>query len=302
MSSKPESGGRLRQRARKRFGQHFLQDASALAQIAELARSPESHLVLEVGPGRGALTTELLKRLPRLVAVEIDRDLAGTLAERFDTTALRVIEADVLDLDLQRLLREEGKQRLVVVGNLPFNITAPILFRLLEHASSMERAVLTLQKEVARRVVAAPGSKSYGLITVLLSMRAEARIQLDIPRTAFRPRPQVDAAVVELTFSGQCRFPVLSEAVFDKVARAAFGQRRKMLRNALRSLASLPSDVDATDRYLSDEDIGRAADSSGIDLSRRAETLATAEFAALSDALFEVAQDASAVPCGEVGD
>ena len=278
-------------RARKRFGQNFLIDAGALSQIADLAgTTAEGDLVLEVGPGRGALTVELLARLPRLVAIEIDRDLVRLLTGRFEQSPLRIIEGDVLDLDLVALLEEERKQRLVVVGNLPFNISSPVLFRLLDHASRIDRAILTLQKEVAERVVASPGSKSYGLITVLLRTRAQGRICLDIPSKAFRPRPKVDAAVVELSFSGETRFPVLNEAVFDSVVRAAFGQRRKMLRNALRSLPPLPTTNSEEGRYLTEAELEAAATTVGIDLTRRAETLEAEEFAGLSDALVRAAE------------
>ena len=281
----------VRHRARKRFGQHFLTDASALAQVAELAATAaEGDLVLEVGPGRGALTVELLTRLSHLVAIEIDRDLVRLLRGRFEQPPLRVIEGDFLDLDFEALLEEERKDRLVVVGNLPFNITSPALFRLLEHASRIDRAVLTLQKEVAERVVAIPGSKRYGLITVLLRTRAQGRICFDIPRKAFRPQPAVDAAVVELSFSAERRFEIRNVAVFDSVVRAAFSQRRKMLRNALRSLPPLPrEDSQEGGRYLTDAELSEAAAMSGIDLTRRAETLEPEEFAGLSDALLRVA-------------
>lgn len=278
-------------RARKRFGQNFLVDAGALSEIADLAgTAAEGDLVLEVGPGRGVLTAELLARLSHLVAIEIDRDLVRLLKGRFEKSSLRIIEGDVLDLDLVALLEEERKKRLVVVGNLPFNISTPVLFRLLDHASRIDRAILTLQKEVAERVVASPGSKSYGLISVLLRTRARGRICLDIPSKAFRPRPEVDAAVVELSFSGEWRFPVLNEAVFDSVARAAFGQRRKMLRNALRSLPPLLTANSGDGRYLADAELEAAAMTAGIDLTRRGETLEPEEFAILSDALVRAAE------------
>jgi len=281
--------GRL-PRPRKRFGQHFLVDRQALAAIADLARPAAGEAVLEVGPGRGALTRVLLERLDRLVAVEIDRDLVAHLGRELADPGLHLIEGDVLALDLRGLLAREGATRLVVVGNLPYNITAPVIFRMIEHEDIVGRAIFTLQREVAQRLVAQPGSRQYGLITVMLRLHAQARICASIDRSAFRPVPRVDSSVVEITF-GAGGVAVGDRALFDQVARLAFQQRRKMLRNALKGLPAL---ADAGTEALEAR--------SGVDLSRRAETLSLEEFAALTEAAAEIAQGAATAPAGGAGE
>lgn len=275
------AGGRL-PRPRKRFGQHFLADREALARIAGLVQPEVGEVVLEVGPGRGALTRVLLRRLEYLVAVEIDRDLVAHLRGELVDPRLRLVEGDVLALDLRGLLAEERGSRLLVVGNLPYNITAPLIFRMIEHDDIVSRAIFTLQREVAQRLVSEPGSRQYGLITVMLRQRARARICADIHRSAFRPVPRVDSSVVEIIF-GTGDGAVRDQALFRQVARAAFQQRRKMLRNALKSLPAIQG-----------VGIGALESRSGLDLSRRAETLSLAEFVALADAAAELAAEGGA--------
>ena len=267
-------------RARKRFGQHFLTDSSALAAIVDLVEPEADDLVLEVGPGRGALTAPLLQRLQRLVAVEIDRDLVAHLRTRFEEPDLRLIEADILSLELGPLLAEEGRKRLFVVGNLPYNITAPVLFRLREHAGLVRRAVLTLQKEVAERLVATAGSRRYSQLTVQLSQCARMEIVRHIPSSAFRPQPKVDSAVLDIHFVPQ-RIPVDDMRRFEILVKAAFGQRRKMLRNALQSLPGLQDD----EASISTADLAALAASAEIDLTQRAEDLSVGQFARLAAAM-----------------
>lgn len=267
MRGAPGNGGH---RPRRRFGQHFLVDAGVAGRIVELVDPRPGELVLEIGPGRGALTAGLLARLPRLAAVEIDRDLAADLARRFADPRFHLIVGDVLALDLARLLAQERQERLLVVGNLPYNITAPLLFRLLEQAPLMSGALLMLQREVARRLAAQPGGREYGLLTVLLGQRAEMTARLEVDSRAFRPVPKVQSTVLELRFLDRPRYPVQDEALFSRVVRAAFGQRRKMLRNSLSSLGT---------------GLDEAAARAAIDLERRAETLSVEEFGRLSDAL-----------------
>jgi 16S rRNA (adenine1518-N6/adenine1519-N6)-dimethyltransferase len=159
------------------------------------------------------------------------------------------------------------------VGNLPYNITAPLIFRLLEQAPCVRTAILMLQFEVARRLVARPGSKDYGLLTVLLALRADARVCLEVDNRAFRPIPKVQSTVVRLRFRETCRYPVQDERMFVRLVRTAFGQRRKMMRNSLRNL-----------QHPSGPPLEDIASRSGIDLSRRPETLTVEEFGRLSDA------------------
>lgn len=266
-------------RPRKRFGQHFLIDGSVLQDIAARVTPGPEDLVLEIGPGRGALSAPLRQRLDRLVAVEIDRDLCAHLRERFPEPGMRIIEGDVLQLDLPQLLAEEKRSTLLVVANLPYNITAPVLFRLREHAGIVRRAVLTLQKEVAERLVASPGTKAYSQITVLLSQCARISMVRKIPNTAFRPQPKVDSAVIEVEFQPG-RIPVQDLRCFQTVVKTAFSQRRKMLRNTLRSLPA--PDGDGTLQIAALERLAGEAD---IDLTLRAEDLSVGQFARFASVL-----------------
>ncbi|MEW6752608.1 MAG: 16S rRNA (adenine(1518)-N(6)/adenine(1519)-N(6))-dimethyltransferase RsmA [Candidatus Latescibacterota bacterium] len=271
------AAGPRRSRPRKRFGQHFLVDRVAIGGIVGLVQPMPGEVVVEVGPGRGALTGPLLAALPRLVAVEVDRDLVALLRERFPQPHLRLVEADILRLDLGAVRREERAEKLLVVGNLPYNITAPLLFRLLEQAAHIRGAVVTVQREVARRLTARPGSRDYGLTTVLLGMQADISVRLEIGRQAFRPVPAVEATVLELRFLKEWRHVVRHPEAFGRLVRAAFGQRRKMLHN---SLAGLLGGAPETT-------LEAAAAQAQVDLRRRAESLSVEEFARLSEALAE---------------
>lgn len=266
-------------RPRKRFGQHFLVDTSVLVDIAARVTPTPQDLVLEIGPGRGALTEPLSQRLERLVAVEIDRDLCAHLRERFAEPGVKIVEGDILQLDIPALLQQESRSTLYVAANLPYNITAPVLFRLREHAGLVRGAILTLQKEVAQRLVADPGTKAYSQVTVLLGQCARIRLLRLIPRTAFRPQPKVDSAVVEIEFQPN-RVPVSDLKGFQTVVKAAFSQRRKMLRNVLRSLPA-PSG----EGTLAPAELERLAAAADIDLTQRAEDLSIGQFARFASIL-----------------
>ena len=261
-------------RPRKRFGQHFLIDSSVIARLIDLVCPDETCRVLEIGPGRGALTRPLVAVLDRLVAVEIDRDLVALLRQRYAAENLQVLEGDILRLDLATLLRQEEKEKWWLVGNLPYNITAPLLFLLLEQKAIIHTALLMLQREVAQRLLAQPGTKDYGILSVLVGQQVEARLCFDVGNKAFRPVPQVQSTVVELHFRQTFKHPVRDERVFNRLVRTVFGQRRKMLRNSLRSLVG----------QMGQGELGRIAERSGIDIERRPETLTLEEFSRLSDA------------------
>lgn len=265
-------------RARKRFGQHFLVDKTAIDRIVSFVQPLPGDVAVEVGPGRGALTRRLLSRLGQLTAVEIDRDLVAMLRGEFPADTLRLIESDILRLGWGDLLLKKGQQKLFMVGNLPYNITAPFLFKALDEVDHLRTAVLMLQREVARRLAARPGNKEYGQITVLLAMRAQITSLLDVDRRSFRPVPGVDSSVIKVEFAEEPRYAVQDEGRFATLVRTAFSQRRKMLRNSLRSLAA------ADGRDL----LSALEDASGIDLTRRPEDLAVEEFALLSDSLATV--------------
>lgn len=228
--------------------------------------------VLEIGPGHGALTELLAARAARLRVVEIDRALVWALAERYrDQPDVEVIAGDALEIGLDALLA--GGERWSVVANLPYRITTPILFALLDARAQLASATVMVQREVAERVDARPGSKEWGTLSVHCQRLADVRVLFEVPPTVFRPRPAVHSAVLRLDFLAEPRVAVRDEDHFRRVVRAAFGQRRKTLRNALAAGSWRPEVIDA------------AARSVAIDLTRRGETLDLTELAALANAL-----------------
>ena len=227
-------------RPRRRFGQHFLHDESVLERMVEcIAPAPDDN-VIEVGPGEGALTDHLLPRLNRLTAIEIDRDLAARLraanqgAAESGTSKLTLIEADVLRLDWSQLLAGTANWRLV--GNLPYNISTPFLGRIQPWAAQIRDAHFLLQKEVVDRLSAVPGTKGWGRLTVMIQYRFEVESLFHVAPGAFRPPPKVHSAFVRLVPRIKT-LPLRDPAVFAAVVATAFQQRRKTLRNALKSFA-----------------------------------------------------------------
>ena len=219
-------------RPRKRFGQHFLHDPRILDRIVQaLATRPGDHLV-EIGPGRGALTERLLAlRECTLDAIEIDRDLAAQLQALFERSPDRALHVgDALEFDFGALARERGG-RLRIVGNLPYNISTPLLFHLLRHAAAIADLTVMLQREVVARIAAAPGDPDYGRLSVMLAPHLEVKRLFDVGPGAFQPPPQVWSALVRLTVRAQPLFPLSPH--YAAVVAAAFAQRRKTLRNAL---------------------------------------------------------------------
>jgi len=259
-------------RPKKRWGQHFLCDAAVAHRIVETARIGPRSIALEIGPGLGALTDELAGRAGRLYLVEIDPVLAARLAARYaENPRVRVIEGDVLVLALGTIVTEPG---VTVIGNLPYNVAIPILFALREQRVRMPHAVVMLQREVAERLVARPGTPDYGVTTVLLRAFADIRLAFRVSRRSFLPPPRVESAVLDVCWSAAPRADLGDEAAFREVVRASFGQRRKMLRNALGALAR--------DRGV---DLESAFARAGVAPSARAETLDLDAFARLARAL-----------------
>lgn len=223
-------------RTRKRFGQHFL-EAAWVTKVIDALHATSSDTFLEIGPGRGALTRPLAARAGRVIAVEIDRDLAAALANEH-LPNVRVVQADFLDVDLRDALRDEPRP-LRVAGNLPYNVSSPILFALLGAADEgrfFSDATLMLQKEVASRLAARPGRKEYGALAIQVGLTAEVEHLLTLPPGAFRPPPKVTSAVVRLRFRSP-RVDVGDRRVFERLVRGIFLQRRKTLANALRPVA-----------------------------------------------------------------
>ena len=264
---------KYRLHAKKSWGQNFLGDEGILDGIARLAVEREGELVVELGAGLGHLTARLLARGARVVAVERDRDMARVLRGELGE-AVRLLEADAARIDYRALAAGAGEGgRVAVVGNLPYHLTSPILFSLLDQADAVSRAVLLLQREVAERLAAAPGTKAWGLLSALLQQRAEVTVERRVPARAFLPPPKVESALVRLAF-GPPRVEVVEAARFRRLVKAGFAQRRKTLANALRAA-----------RLVSPEAAEAALAAVGIDPSRRGETLTVAEWAALERAL-----------------
>jgi 16S rRNA (adenine1518-N6/adenine1519-N6)-dimethyltransferase len=253
-------------RARKRFGQHFLTDRHYVRRIVDAIGAKPGDSMVEIGPGTGILTRELVAALDTLQAVEIDRDLAAGLASEYPRDKLVVHQADALDFDFAAL-----PAPLRVVGNLPYNVSTPILFRVAEIADRVRDAVFMLQREVVERMVADPGTEAYGRLSVMLQYRFAMSLMFRVPPGAFTPPPKVESAVVLMKPLGEDRPRARDEALFAKIVAASFSQRRKTLRNAVRALAG--------------EEAFRLA---AIDPQRRGETLSVREFIALADAAVQL--------------
>ncbi|HEX8298581.1 MAG TPA: 16S rRNA (adenine(1518)-N(6)/adenine(1519)-N(6))-dimethyltransferase RsmA [Rubricoccaceae bacterium] len=243
-------------RPKKRLGQHFLTDAAVVQAIAEAVRAPAGSHVVEIGPGEGVLTADLMRSYPNLTALEVDPEAVAHLRARFPRLDLR--EADVLEVDWRAIHAEAGEGTpLTVVGNLPYYITSPILFSLLDARPHIGRAVVMVQREVAERLVAPHGSKTYGTLSVYFQLFARATALFDVSRHAFRPPPAVESAVVAIDFGVTA--PDVPFEALQRVVKAAFGQRRKMFRNSVAPLfAAVGREMPATFETLRPEAVSPA--------------------------------------------
>ncbi len=254
------------------FGQNFLADPAVAARIAMAATTPAAGTVVEIGAGLGALTRPLLARAARVVAIERDRDLVPALHQDFESQIaerrLKVLEADAKGVDYASLL-SDGPSPRVIAGNLPYQITGPLLELTVALAETVDRVVYMVQLEVANRLTAAPSESAYGALTVFVSAAFQVSRAFVVRRGAFYPQPNVDSAVVVL----EPKRPRLTAEtpIFREVVKSAFGQRRKTLRNAWRGLAGLDADA-----------LARAAGRAGIGLDARGETLDVAAFARMA--------------------
>jgi 16S rRNA (adenine1518-N6/adenine1519-N6)-dimethyltransferase len=253
----------LGHRSRKRFGQNFLADPHYVARIiASIAPQPGQNLV-EIGPGLGALTRPLIEAAGHITAIEIDRDLAARLAAEYARDRLSLHVTDALRFDFSTL-----GNGLRVIGNLPYNISSPLLFHLARYDASLRDITVMLQREVVQRMAAAPATAEYGRLTVMLQARFAVERLFVVPAGAFRPAPKVESAVVRLVPLGEARPHIADAEFFATLVTSAFGQRRKTLRNALKRLA--------TDIELEREGIAPGA---------RGETLSVADYVRLANAL-----------------
>jgi 16S rRNA (adenine1518-N6/adenine1519-N6)-dimethyltransferase len=245
--------------ARKRFGQHFLTDPAIIDAIVRAIAPRPGQAMVEIGPGLAALTQPLVERLGKLAVIELDRDLAQRLRSRAQLT---VIQADVLQVDFSAIAASLGASKIRVVGNLPYNISTPILFHLLNHVACVEDQHFMLQKEVIDRMVAAPGSRDYGRLSVMLQWRYAMENVLSVPPASFEPPPRVDSAVVRMV-----PLPEPAEvdaALLSELVQVAFSQRRKLLRHTL-------------GKWLEQRNFA-----GNFDVQRRAEEVAVAEYLALT--------------------
>lgn len=218
---------------RKRFGQHFLQDPVVIQKMLTMFDpKPEEH-VIEIGPGQGILTFPLLKILNHLEVIELDRDLVSLLQMKAGDKLL-IHAADVLTIDFASLKKDARLLR--VIGNLPYNISTPLIFHLLESASSIRDMLVMLQKEVAERVTAKVNTKEYGRLSVMVQYHCETKRLFDVPPNAFNPPPQVESSVVQLIPHQSYPYKAKDEVLFQRIVKEAFGQRRKMLRNSLKEI------------------------------------------------------------------
>ena len=263
--------------AKKQLGQNFLNDPNVARAIVNKAGIAGDDVVLEIGPGLGAMTIPAAAVASRVIAVDKDGriiDLLRTELLAADIDNVEIREADILRVDLNAIAREAGRP-LVVLGNLPYNISSQVVVQLIQARSRIDRAVLMLQKEMAQRICAGPGSKDYGRLSVMLGYCANTQVLMQVRAPSFFPAPKVDSTVIGIRFASPPPFPADDEALLFRVVKAAFGKRRKTLRNAL-SQSDLNLDPPSSEQIL---------EKAQIDPMRRAERLSVAEFVRLSNVI-----------------
>jgi 16S rRNA (adenine1518-N6/adenine1519-N6)-dimethyltransferase len=253
---------------RKRFGQNFLSDDDIIRSCVEAIRPQPEDLMVEIGPGLGALTQPLLQKLKHLQVVELDRDIVSWMQGHYAKDSITIHNTDALKFDFSSLSQKASTPQLRVVGNLPYNISTPILFHLLDNVAHIIDMHFMLQKEVVERMVAAPSSAAYGRLSVMLQYRLHMEYLFTVPPEAFEPAPKVESAFVRAVPHAVLPHPAADEQLFAKVVTSAFGQRRKTLRNTLKGLL---------------DDAGFVA--LDIDPQLRAENLSVAEFVAIANHL-----------------
>ena len=251
--------------AKKHLGQNFLYDPSILRRILDAAELKSEDTVVEIGPGPGRMTAMLADRVKKVIAIELDKTLYGRLTQELSAHEnIELVHGDALEY------RYDALEEFRVVANIPYYITTPILFTLLEHRSRLRSITITLQKEVAYRIVAGPGGKEYGVLSLMVQYYGKPELKFIVPKGAFRPVPKVDSALVHIGILGEPAVSVKDEKFFFRVIKTAFSQRRKMLANSLKPVA---------------EDIKERLLAAGIEPTRRPETLSMEEFARLADIL-----------------
>jgi 16S rRNA (adenine1518-N6/adenine1519-N6)-dimethyltransferase len=264
---------------KKQLGQNFIVDPAFANMIVCRAGISSEDTILEIGAGMGALTVPLARKAKRIFAVERDSRIIGILNTQIlasGFTNVSIIEEDILAIDIDALSEDAGGN-IVVMGNLPYNISSQILVRLIHSRKNISRAVLMLQKELSQRITAQAGCKDYGRLSVMLSYCSDIRKLIDVNATVFYPRPKVDSEILELKFKKEIQYQAADELFFFKVIKAGFGNRRKTLKNAL----------NASELNIGADTARGILEKSGIDPIRRAETLTVEEFVILSNNLIE---------------
>ena len=257
---------------KRRWSQNFLQDANLAQKIVNSLSLPEPAAVIEIGPGKGVLTRFLVQKVNQVLAVEVDADLARALPGVLNFPSnLQVVQSDFLQLNLPQFVEPFSGHSRGIIGNLPYHITSPIIFKILDNYTLFRQAVVMVQKEVAERIASAPGSKIYGILSVLCQFYARVEYLFSVSAHLFYPRPRVDSAVLRLTFFPEAEKRVADPRLFRDVVKQSFARRRKMLRNTLANLFS--SDILAKLDF---------------DFSRRPETLSVEEFIYLTDQISRV--------------
>ena len=263
---------------KKQLGQHFLSDPSTAKMIATLSGITSEDVVLEIGAGLGALTIPIAQTAKKVYAIEKDRRLIDLLKTEILVNRLsnvELMEVNILKFDINRLAENVG-HKILIIGNLPYNISSQIIVKLIKSRSAVIRAVFMFQKELARRITAQPGCKDYGRLTVMLGYCAKIKKLADVKAHQFFPKPKVDSELLEIRFFETIECPANNEALLFKVIKGAFGQRRKTLKNAL---AGSELDIDAKTAQ-------NVLNKAGIDSSLRAETLTISQFVTLSNGIY----------------
>lgn len=266
-------------RFKKQFGQNFISDDHLLAKIVEAAEITPEDVVIEIGPGAATLTAALAEKAAQVIAIEIDKDLFPIIKRRMaGYSNFELVAGDAMKVDFDALAAKYGAKRYKVVANLPYYITTPIVMRFLEEGFRVSELVIMVQQEVADRFLASPGTKAYGAITAAINYYGSVSRAFNVPRTMFTPRPEVDSSIVKIKCYENKPFEADDEKLLRRVIKAAFGQRRKTLNNALKAL-NLPKD-----------ELDKALQRAGIDAARRGETLSVEEFVRLSNAISKISK------------
>lgn len=258
-------------RAKKSLGQNFLQDATVAQKIVKVFDAKPGESVVEIGPGKGALTALLLQSLPHLTAIELDNDLAPALQEQFGER-ITILHQDILKVSLTEL-REQCGQPLRMIGNIPYNITTPILFHVVDSLPAVKDFLVMMQTEVAQRIVAKPRTKEYGILSILLQYYSTPKMQFAVSRNSFFPVPAVSSAIIHLDFSHPFAQRAENDKLFRRVVRGTFNMRRKTLRNGLKGIGVPATELERL----------------SVDLELRPEELTVADFVQLSNELVPLA-------------